>query len=70
MARNIAVGSAFLLQLLLRQVVGELGDGCGGSYGALRLLRHRRTGELVVSRWIEYSKGAPQHSGTRGNAPV
>lgn len=46
------------MKLLVRQVVGELGDGCSGSYGALRLLRHRRTGELAASRWIEYAKGA------------
>ena len=44
---------------LVRQVVGELGDGCSGSYGALRLLQHRRTSELAASRWIEYAKGAP-----------
>ncbi|KAK9842020.1 hypothetical protein WJX81_004493 [Elliptochloris bilobata] len=41
------------------QVVGELGGGAGSasSYGASRLLLHRRTGDLVASRWIEYNKG-------------
>ncbi len=54
------------------EVVGDLsalpGPAAGCGCGAARLLRHRRTGELVASRWIDFLQGepaqrAPRHPG-------
>ena len=48
---------------LAYEVVGDLsalpGPASGCGCGAARLLRHRRTGELVASRWIDFLQGAP-----------